>query len=111
MFTRDFWIASVERALKTFAQVLVAILGADGFDLIQADWVGTLSTVGSAVLLSFLTSIASSKTDPAPSPALFGKEHIPAAEESLEESGPEGAEPTPPPGFIVEGDGEKNVVW
>lgn len=84
MFTKDFWVASAERALKTFAQVLSAILATDGLDLISADWLGILSTVATAVLLSFLTSIASSKTAPEPSPALFGKEHIPAAEEDVD---------------------------
>lgn len=84
MLTRDFWIASLERALKTFAQVLSAILATDGLDLISADFVGTISTVATAVLLSFLTSIASAKTAPEPSPALFGKEHIPAAEDDVD---------------------------
>lgn len=80
MFTKSFWIASLERAVKTFAQVLSAVLAADGFNLISADWVGTISTVVTAVVLSFLTSIASAKTGPEPSPALFGKEAIPAAQ-------------------------------
>lgn len=80
MFTKDFWVASLERAIKTFAQVLSAVLLADGFNLVSADWVGIATTVVTAVVLSFLTSIASSQTAPTPSPAFFGKEHIPAAE-------------------------------
>lgn len=86
MFTKDFWVASLERAIKTFAQVLSSVLAADGFNLISADWVGILSVVGSAVLFSFLTSVASAKTGPEPSPALFGKEHVPAAAEDVDGS-------------------------
>lgn len=84
MFTKDFWVASLERALKTFAQVLSAVLLADGFNLLSADWLGILSTVATAVLLSFLTSVGSAKVSPEPSPALFGKEHIPAASEDVD---------------------------
>lgn len=90
MFTKDFWVSSAERALKTFAQVLSAILLADGFNLLSADWTGVLATVGTAVLLSFLTSIGSAKVSPEPSPALFGKEHIPAASKSVEDEEPTG---------------------
>lgn len=83
-FTKDFWVAASERALKTFAQVLSAVLLADGFNLLSADWVGILSATLTAVVLSFLTSIGSMTTSPEPSPALFGKEHIPAAAEDLD---------------------------
>lgn len=83
LFTKDFWIASSERAIKTFAQVLVTVLGATGFNLITADWVGIFAMVATAVILSFCTSILSVRSSPEPSPALFGKEHIPAAQPSV----------------------------
>ena len=59
MMTRAFTLAVLERAIKTFAQTLVALFGATQFDLIHAAWVDALSIAGGAAVLSILTSIAS----------------------------------------------------
>ena len=61
MFTVAFIKAALERAIKTFAQVLAALLVADGTDLVSTDWGGRLSVAGMAVVVSFLTSVASDK--------------------------------------------------
>jgi len=50
-----------ERAVKTFAQSLVAVGLAGATDLLSVDWVNALSVAGLATLVSILTSIASSK--------------------------------------------------
>lgn len=50
-----------ERAIKTFAQSLVAVGLAGATDLLSVDWVNALSIAGLATLVSVLTSIASSK--------------------------------------------------
>ena len=50
-----------ERAVKTFAQSLVAVGLAGATDLLSVDWVNALSIAGLATLVSILTSIASSK--------------------------------------------------
>lgn len=50
-----------ERAVKTFAQSLVAVGLAGATDLLSVDWVNALSIAGLATLVSVLTSIASSK--------------------------------------------------
>lgn len=50
-----------ERAVKTFAQSLVAVGLAGTTDLLSVDWVNALSIAGLATLVSILTSIASSK--------------------------------------------------
>ncbi|MGW0522836.1 holin [Crossiella sp. NPDC003009] len=55
-----FWRSATERALKTLAQALVAVLGADGIGLLNAPWTAALSAAGMAALLSLLTSVASS---------------------------------------------------
>ncbi|MGO1048813.1 holin [Crossiella sp. CA198] len=60
MWTSVFWRSAAERALKTLAQTLVAVLGADGIGLLNAPWTAALSAAGMAALLSLLTSVASS---------------------------------------------------
>lgn len=60
MWTAAFWKAAFERAVKTFAQALVAVMTADGFGLLDADWTARLSAAGMAAILSLLVSIGSS---------------------------------------------------
>lgn len=55
---RAFWIAVAERAVKTFAEALVALFVA-GITILNIDWVQALSVAGTAALVSVLTSIAS----------------------------------------------------
>ena len=38
MFTRQFWTLTAERAVKTFAQALAAVLAASGVGLLSAHW-------------------------------------------------------------------------
>ncbi len=58
MNTTPYGTAVLERALKTFAQALLAVLGAGSFGLLDAPWLPALSTAGMAAVLSVLTSIA-----------------------------------------------------
>ena len=58
MFTREFWVGAAERALKTVAQSVVAVLGVAGIGILSVDWVQTLSVAAAAGLASLLTSIA-----------------------------------------------------
>jgi hypothetical protein len=54
-----FWIAStLERAIKTFAQALVAVFAA-GVTILDIDWGQSLAVAGTAAVLSILTSVAS----------------------------------------------------
>jgi hypothetical protein len=62
MWTALFWRGLGERAVKTFAQALIAVLGANGVGLLNADWGGALSAAGMAALLSVLTSFATPTT-------------------------------------------------
>ena len=66
-----FFKSLLERAVKTFAQALVAILTVDGVtDLLSVGWAGALSAAGLAALVSVLTSIASSPFGDPESPSL-----------------------------------------
>lgn len=59
MFTKAFLLATLERAIKTFAQSLAALLVADGTDLLTTNWGDRLSVAGMAAVVSVLTSVAS----------------------------------------------------
>lgn len=59
MFTTSFWKSAAERAIKTVAQALIAVLAATTFDWINADWQAIAGTAATAGVLSLLSSIAS----------------------------------------------------
>lgn len=59
--TRLFWFDAAERAIKTVAQTMVALLTASGvLGILDVEWIGVLSVSGLAGVVSILTSIASS---------------------------------------------------
>lgn len=59
MFTKSFWKSAAERAIKTIAQALIAVLAATTFDWFTADWQAIAGTAATAGVLSLLSSIAS----------------------------------------------------
>ena len=68
MWTMDFWMAVLERAVKTFAQCMAALLTANATGLLDANWGQDASVAGMATVLSILTSIATAgATDGNPS--------------------------------------------
>ncbi len=56
-----FFADAAERAVKTFAQTLLAYFGAGALDVLSADWGEALSVAAGAVVLSVLTSLLSVK--------------------------------------------------
>ena len=74
MLSRAFWLAVVERAGKTAAQTAVALLAADGVNLLSLDWRAAGVTVGGAAVLSVLTSIGSLTVGQVGSPSLVDTE-------------------------------------
>ena len=68
MFTKAFLLATLERAIKTFAQALGAILVGTAAGIIGTDWLGAINLAAMAAVLSILTSVASGRTgEPGPS--------------------------------------------
>lgn len=67
MFTATFWKATAERAIKTFAQTLLALLGSGAINLLQIDFVKALLAALMAMLISVLTSIVGGVARQAPS--------------------------------------------
>lgn len=59
IWTKRFWEAAAERAIKAAAWCAGSTLAAAGAGLIDADWVGVASASGMAGLLSLLGSVAS----------------------------------------------------
>jgi hypothetical protein len=61
LVTKVFWLDTAERAVKTVAQCMVALLTASGvMGLFDVSWMTLASVSGLAGLVSVLTSIASS---------------------------------------------------
>lgn len=59
-YARQFAADTAERAIKTFAQALLAFFAADAvLDVVSADWGEALSVASGATVLSLLTSLAS----------------------------------------------------
>lgn len=54
-----FWIATLERGVKTAGQTAVAFLSADVVGILDVDPVAALSVVGLAVVVSVATSLGS----------------------------------------------------
>lgn len=76
MTTAAFWRATAERALRTFAQALIAVISLDGADLLTVDWPQSLSVAGLAAVISVLTSVAASGAGGDGGPS-FGPEQLP----------------------------------
>ncbi len=61
MFDRKFWSDATERAIKTAAQMLLSLFGADKFDILNIDWRGAIGVAGGAVLISYLMSLSTAQ--------------------------------------------------
>ena len=80
MFDKRFWIAAAERAVKTFAQTLIALIGTGAVGIMSLDWAQMLSVAATATLLSVLTSLASANFGSNPGPSLVDETIEPGAE-------------------------------
>jgi hypothetical protein len=60
LFTATFWLDAGERAIKTAAQTVLALVGVNVTDVASLNWQEMAITTGVATGLSILTSIVSS---------------------------------------------------
>jgi hypothetical protein len=61
MFSSSFLKDAMERAVKTAAQFAVVAFGADTVNVIGVDFLGVVGAAGAGFVVSFLTSVASSR--------------------------------------------------
>lgn len=69
MFTRDFWIDTFERAIRTACQAALSAGVVGGVGLFQVDWPNVAGIALVAAVASVLTCVASSGKTDAISPA------------------------------------------
>lgn len=74
--------ASGIRAVKTFAQTAVSLVGTNTMGITQIDWVGVLSGAGLAAVLSLLTSVATGLPEVPVQKAPAADSEKPGAEEA-----------------------------
>jgi len=70
MYDLRFWKAAGERAVKTLAQTLVALIGTSAVSIIDLDWAQMLGVSLTATVLSILSSVASANIGKNPGPSL-----------------------------------------
>lgn len=60
MFNRAFWVGATDRCIKSFAQALLLLWGADsGFNILEISVPGAFGVAAGAAVLSLLTSVVS----------------------------------------------------
>jgi hypothetical protein len=57
MWTPSFWKDAAERAIRTFAQALLALIGTDLVGIVDLDWPQLLAVGATAAVVSLLTSV------------------------------------------------------
>lgn len=54
---KEWIVAALIRALRTFAQTLITLIGSDYINIIEIDWIKILGIAGTTALISILMSI------------------------------------------------------
>jgi hypothetical protein len=75
MRTKEFWLITFERCIKTACQALLVIwpVGDAALGLYDVDWRKALITAGLAAAASLMTSVLSAPVGPDGSPSLVGE--------------------------------------
>lgn len=71
MFTKDFWVDTFERAIRTACQAALSAGVVGGVGLFQVDWLNVCGVALVAAIASVLTCVASSGKTDSISPASF----------------------------------------
>lgn len=58
MFTAEFWKAALVRAIRTFAESMLAFIGTGAIVLKDVDWLAALSAGGLGFIIAILMALA-----------------------------------------------------
>jgi hypothetical protein len=58
LFTLDFWKATIVRAVRTFAESMLAYIGTGAIVLKDVDWIAALSAGGLGFVIAVLMALA-----------------------------------------------------
>ena len=58
MFTLEFWKAALVRAIRTFAESMLAFIGTGAIVLKDVDWLAALSAGGLGFIIAILMALA-----------------------------------------------------
>jgi hypothetical protein len=77
MFTTEFWRDTLERAISTFAQTIIALVGVNISDAVSLDWVAILVAGLIAAGISVLKGLAAGQLGDHTNPSLAQKYEYP----------------------------------
>ena len=79
LFSRAFLLATVERAIRSFAASLASLLTAAGTGLLDTNWFEKLSVSGMAALVTVLLAVAGGTFGIGDGPSFIGQERLQGA--------------------------------
>ena len=94
LFSRKFWIATAERAIRSFAASLASLLTASGTGILDTSWGEKFSVAGMATLVTILFAIGGGTFGKGDGPSFIGGEKLANGEATP-------AEPAPAPAPAV----------
>jgi Putative lactococcus lactis phage r1t holin len=100
LFSRKFWIATAERAVRSFAASLASLLTASGTGLLETSWGEKLSVAAMAALVTILLAIGGGTFGKGDGPSFIGEENL-AKNGKTEAAAPAPAAPQPEPAAVV----------
>lgn len=74
IYTKEFWAKATERAIKTFAQFITVLFGAEAFNIFTLDWVQFAGIALAGVIVSYATSIVSANIGEKGTPSLVNSD-------------------------------------
>jgi Putative lactococcus lactis phage r1t holin len=76
LFSRTFWIATLERAIRSFAASLASLLTAGGAGILDTDWGEKLSVAAMATVVTVLLAIGGGTFGKGDGPSFVGEEDL-----------------------------------
>ena len=76
LFSRAFLLATLERAIRSFAASLASLLTASGAGILSTDWSDKFSVAGMAALVTILFSIGGGTLGKGDGPSFVGQEKL-----------------------------------